>query len=214
MPAAPDDDIQPEVELLRRVARGDQGAFAELYDRLKRPIYALAVRMLGHPEEAEEVLQDVFLEVWKKAAEYDPERSRPFSWVIVKARSRALDRLRWRSRRPDHPATAVPLDHHPAPGEHHNGAAGGGPPFAPAPIGVDGGGHHQPWAAAERAEVLEAAFARLPEAQRTPLHLAFFLGMTHPEIADRLRQPLGTVKAHIRRGLTRLRGSLSEEDAP
>lgn len=204
-----DDDLRREVALLRRVGQGDQAAFAEFYDRLKRPIYSLALQMLGHPEEAEEVLQDVFLEVWKKAADYDAERSRPFSWVIVKTRARALDRLRWRSRRPDHPSSA-------------DGSRNGASPPTPSSTadGVDGAHPHrephQPHLAHERAEVLQAAVDRLPEAQRTPLHLAFYLGLTHAEIAARLQQPLGTVKAHIRRGLHRLRGTIREEevDAP
>ena len=174
--------------------------------------------MLGHPEEAEEVLQDVFLEVWRKAADYDPERSRPFSWVIIKTRSRALDRLRWRARRPDHlaAAPAVPSSIHPA-ATGAGQADGVTPPPHSDTAGLPEGeaapdGHHHPRAEAERAEMLQAAFARLPERQRTPLHLAFYLGMTHPEIAARLRQPLGTVKAQIRRGLQRLRGVIGKED--
>ena len=211
-------DPRHEAELLRRVAQGDQEAFAEFYDRLKRPIFSLALQMLGYPEEAEEVLQDVFLEVWRKAADYDPERSRPFSWVIIKTRSRALDRLRWRARRPDHLVAAPSASSgiHPA-DTGANQADGTAPPPRTVTPGLPEGeaapdGHHHPRAEAERAEMLQAAFARLPERQRTPLHLAFYLGMTHPEIAARLRQPLGTVKAQIRRGLQRLRGVIGKEE--
>ena len=202
---------QHEVELLRRIALKDQEAFAEFYDWLKRPVYSLAHQMLGHPEEAEEVLQDVFLEVWRKAADYDPERSRPFSWVIIKARSRALDRLRWRARRPDH----LSVTPEPGPTAGPNGAAevtsatlSPGEPAGSGTI-IDS---YQPGAAG-REEMLRAALARLPERQRTPLHLAFYLGMTHPEIAAQMHQPLGTIKAHIRRGLQRLRGLLGKEEA-
>lgn len=213
-------DPRHEAELLRRTAQGDQEAFAEFYDRLKRPIFSLALQMLGHPQEAEEILQDVFLEVWRKAADYDPERSRPFSWVIIKTRSRALDRLRWRARRPDHlaaaPAAASGIHPAAAGADQADGTVraphtvtAGLPEGEAAP---DGHHHHHPRAEAERTEMLQAAFARLPERQRTPLHLAFYLGMTHPEIAARLRQPLGTVKAQIRRGLQRLRGVIEKED--
>lgn len=211
-------DPRHEAELLWRIAQGDQEAFAEFYDRLKRPIFSLALQMLGHPEEAEEVLQDVFLEVWRKAADYDPERSRPFSWVIIKTRSRALDRLRWRARRPDHLAVApsAASSIHPAATGAAQADGTARPPHA-VTAGLPEGeaapdGHHHPQAEAERMEMLQAAFARLPERQRTPLHLAFYLGMTHPEIAARLRQPLGTVKAQIRRGLHRLRGVIEKED--
>lgn len=181
-----------EVELLARIARGDQGAFADFYDRLNRPVYSLLLRMLGgHAPEAEEVLQDVFLEVWRQAADYDPARARPFSWVIVKARSRALDRLRWRARRPDH----VPV------GDATNPAADDGVPAS---------AHDGSWCATERTEALQAVFDQLPAAQRTPIHLAFFLGLTHAEIAAHLGQPLGTVKAHIRRGLARMRDGFNQ----
>ena len=196
---AEDDNPRREVELLARISRGDQAAFAEFYDRLKRPIFTLALQMLGHPEEAEEVLQDVFLEVWKKAAVYDPERSRPFSWVIIKTRSRALDRLRWRARRPDHPTLETVGN------DSLNGAIPH--PVHPSAPGND----HHPHLDAERAEVLQAAFERLPETQRTAIHLAFYLGMTHSEIAARLQQPIGTVKAQIRRGIDRMRGTIGED---
>src|ERR1700759_3225847 len=95
--ATPQDAV--DREMLARVARGDSAAFAGLYDRLSGPLYSLAVKMLGDASEAQDVLQDVFVQIWRRAASYDPEQSSVFSWAMLITRSRVIDRLRARGRR-------------------------------------------------------------------------------------------------------------------
>src|SRR5919204_3721633 len=86
-------------EMIVRIGRGDQGAFSALYDRLSGPLYSLTVKMLGDPAEAQDALQDVFLQIWSRAGTYNPEQSSVFSWAVLLTRSRVIDRLRARKRR-------------------------------------------------------------------------------------------------------------------
>ena len=86
-------------EMIERIGRGDQSAFSALYDRLSRPLYSLALRMLGDAGDAQDALQDVFLQIWSRAATYNPEQSTVFSWTVLLTRSRVIDRLRARKRR-------------------------------------------------------------------------------------------------------------------
>src|SRR5713101_770306 len=86
-------------EMIARIGRGDQSAFIALYDRLSGPLYSLAVKMLGDAGDAQDALQDVFLQIWSRAATYDPEQSSVFSWTVLLTRSRVIDRLRARGRR-------------------------------------------------------------------------------------------------------------------
>jgi RNA polymerase sigma-70 factor (ECF subfamily) len=175
-----------ESQLLARTGAGDREAFRELYSRYSRPLYSLAVRLIGDAGEAEEQLQDAFLKIWQNAAAYDPQKSRPFTWAVTITRRTCIDRLR--RRRLQVPTT-------PLAGEEASSAA-------PAP---DRGAE-----AREDSERLRGALADVPAGQRTALELALFSALTHFEIARQLDQPVGTVKSWIRRGLLGLRTTLAD----
>jgi RNA polymerase sigma-70 factor, ECF subfamily len=179
-------------EMIARIGRRDQSAFSALYDRLSGPLYSLTVKMLGDPAEAQDALQDVFLQIWSRAGAYDPEKSSVFSWAVLLTRSRAIDRLRARERR------------------LRVGAASSGDEGKPAEV-ADASAVESVADTVNKND--EAAHVRfllntLPEEQRQAIELAFFGHLTHHEIAAQLGQPLGTVKARIRRGLLKLREQL------
>jgi RNA polymerase sigma-70 factor (ECF subfamily) len=174
--------LSPGQELIRRMAAGDRDAFAQFYDRYAPLAFALILRIVRDRSDASEVLQDVFWQAWEAAAAYEPGRGTPEAWVTIRARARAIDRVRSRRRRDevfvapaDEATTADPL-----------------PPMNPG----------------ERFEdraVVQSGLAQLSEAQREVIELAYYDGLTQSEIAERTRQPLGTVKTRIRLGLERLR---------
>jgi RNA polymerase sigma-70 factor (ECF subfamily) len=166
-----------DVELLGRVAGRDRGAFAALYDRLAPRVLGLALHLLRNHPDAEDVLQETFLQVWDRAGRFDPARCPADAWVLMIARCRAIDRLRRRR------------DAAPVPDELAAATAG------PA----------RELERAEAAARVSAAGAGLPAAQREAVGLAFFAGLTHGQIARRLGLPLGTVKTRIRLGVLRLR---------
>ena len=170
-------------ELVRRMAEGDRDAFRHFYDRHARQVYPLILRIVRDPADAADVLQEVFWEAWQSAASYDPGRGTPEAWIFMRARTRAIDRVRAVRRRSE--TFVAPVD------ERVMAAA------------ADPGGD-----AAERAEdrdLVLGALGQLPEAQREVIELAYYGGLTQTEIAERLKQPLGTVKTRIRLGLERLR---------
>lgn len=177
------------VRLAAAMARGDKAALARLYDLMGRPLYSLALRVTGDTAEAQDVVQDVFLQLWNKAADYQPTRGSYFSWAATLTRNRALDRVRMRKRR----------------GEIIRDSAND---IQPARDGDELDSGDLLWLR-EKAGAVRTALATLPDEQRAAIELAFFTGLTQLEIAERLREPLGTVKARIRRGLLRLRESLS-----
>jgi RNA polymerase sigma-70 factor, ECF subfamily len=176
-----------------RMAHGDASAVANLYDRHARAVYSLALRMLADAAEAEDVVQDVFTQAWRQAGLYDPARAPVIGWLLVITRARTLDRLRARRSRialagvgPD-PATVV--DSSPRPDAQA--------------IGLEQGTR------------VRAALASLSVAQREAIELAYYKGLSQSDIAERLQEPLGTIKTRIRSGLIRLRellhGSLGEQ---
>jgi RNA polymerase sigma-70 factor (ECF subfamily) len=170
-------------DLIRRMIAGDREAFGRFYDRYASLVYPLILRVVRDRSDAADVLQEVFWEAWQGAAGYDPSRGTPEAWMITRARTRAIDRVRAVRRRS---ATFVP------PVDEQLAAA-------PAETGGD---------AAERAEdrgVIRTALQALPPPQREAIELAYYAGLTQTEIAERIRQPLGTVKTRIRLGLERLR---------
>lgn len=170
--------------LLRAIAQKEEQALARLYDLYSSAVFGCLLRILGRPEEAEEVLLEVFWQAWEQADRYDPERGAPFTWLFAIARSRALDRLRARQRR------AATLE-----------AAGvEGWSDAPQPDTPEGDVLFREL----RGQVL-AALARLPAEQREAIELAYYGGLTQVEIAERTGIPLGTVKTRVRLGLLRLR---------
>lgn len=182
-PSAPDDS-----RLLEAVARGDEAAFAELYDRLSRPVFSLVLRIVRSPAEAEEVLQEAFWQVWERAPDYRAELGSAFCWVVTVARRKAIDRLRANSR---HLQRIEEAQH-----------ARNDDEFT-APVALDA------LAAGERSAAVRAALAKLGADERRAIALAFFDGLTHEEIATALRAPVGTIKARIRRGLLKLKPVLA-----
>lgn len=172
-----------EACLIARIGTGDRTAFRKLYARYNAPLFSLAVRMLGDTGAAEEALQDAFLKIWRHAAIFDSHRARPFTWAATITRRTCIDHLRKSSR---HPSTVALADFEPATADTPRQ-------------------HVEEHEAADR---LRAALAALPDAQRHTLELALFTELTQPQIADRLQQPLGTVKTWIRRSLLALRDSL------
>jgi RNA polymerase sigma-70 factor (ECF subfamily) len=178
-----------DAELLRRMGRSDREAFAQLYDRFSRPLFATAQRILSNPTEAEDIVQDVFLALWEKAADFDSTRGSAFAWAVTLTRNRAIDRVRMRKRRLEILSSAAPEDTGPQPSESNPNSA-------------------DDLVAKEQATAIRSAVASLPAEQQRAVELAFFGGLTQQEIAEKLREPLGTVKARIRRGLLRLRDTL------
>ena len=176
-------------EMLAHAARGDQQAFAQLYDRLSGPLYSLAVKMLGDVNEAQDAVQDVFVQVWRRAASYDPAQSTVFSWAMLMTRSRIIDRLRARGRRL-RVVTASTDDNDSTPAAVDASAVQNT---------ADTVGRN------DEAMRVRIILDKLPADQRQAIELAFFSELTHHEIAAQLNQPLGTVKARIRRGLLKLR---------
>lgn len=181
-----------DLEMIARIGRGDQTAFDALYDRLSGPLYSLALRMLGDAADAQEALQDVFLQIWSRAKTYDPQQSSVFSWTVLMTRSRVIDRLRARGRRLRVlvPSTDVEEDSTEA------ADASTAESVADTTDKNDEAGR------------VRSILNNLPSEQREAIELAFFTDLTHHEIAARLGQPLGTVKARIRRGLLKLRERL------
>jgi RNA polymerase sigma-70 factor (ECF subfamily) len=170
-----------DAALLARVARGEQRALKVLYDRWGSRALAVAHRVLASTSEAEEVVQEAFVEVWKRAAQYDVERGVVRAWIMTIVRSRAIDRLRARGA-VDRTVQGLERE---AP-----------PPPAPSPL-------EDAEARAER-ERVAAALAALPEAQRQVIELAYYEGITQREIAERTGEPLGTVKTRVRLALEKL----------
>lgn len=182
-----------DAELLARMAGGDRGACTELFDRNGAAVFGLLLRILQRRSEAEEMLQEVFLQAWRSAADYRPELSEPRSWLLMLARSRALDRLRSsraRSEREEVVVQQARLDGYPI----------------EQPLGL------ARLEAEERRRRIVGALERLPEEQRQAVELAFFGGLTHRGIARHLATPLGTIKSRILLGLRRLRETLEEPD--
>ena len=185
----PEDNSPAEyAALMQAMAGGDRAAFGRLYDRLSRPLYATARRILNDEREAEDIVHDVFLALWEKSADFDATRGSVFAWAVTLTRNRAIDRLRLHRRRAELLGDSAPSD-----------------------LGYDQAAPALDPAAAESAAAVRAAVARLPAEQQRALELAFFSGLTQQEIAERLQEPLGTVKARIRRGLLKLRDLLARQ---
>jgi RNA polymerase sigma-70 factor (ECF subfamily) len=173
-----------DIELLRAVARGDERAFASVYGRYSAILFGLLVRILHDRQEAEDVLQEVFLQVWQRASSFDASRGRPFTWLVTLARSRGIDRLRSLGSR-ERAALASAAESPEEASDAEDEAV-----------------------RSERGGVVRSALAEIPEEQRRALLLAYFEGLSQTEIAARLGQPLGTVKTRMRSGMMRLRERL------
>lgn len=179
--------------LVARMAGGEQEAMSSLYDETSSLLNGLLVRMLGRAEDAEEILMDVYMRAWKKASSFSPERGSVQAWLVIMARSMAIDRLRQRKAQADTPTfDVVELASLVAP---------------------DSSPETQTEDARLRRQVAAVLHA-LPPEQREVLELAFFSGFTHSELARHLGQPLGTVKSRIRMALGRLRSIFDQKMAP
>jgi RNA polymerase sigma-70 factor (ECF subfamily) len=185
------DDRAVELELIARVARRERAAFEELYTRYANILYATALKFLKEDADAQDVVQDVFIQIWDKAKLYDPAKGKPLTWALTMTRNRSIDRIRAIQRR-----TRLRDDFQ---AETFVGESEG---IREALTGVD---------ASEKAQILRAAVNKLSAQQREIVELAYFSGLTQSEIAERLGEPLGTVKARARRGLMKLKELLSDQ---
>ena len=184
-----ENERQIDAQLLARIAAGDEAAFGSLYDRFSPGLFSFVLKMTRDEKEAEDVLQEGFAHIWRRATTYDPARSSPFTWAVMILRNKAIDRLRVRQRleRTVEKAT-VEFSHFP---ESDETAAG------------------EPERREQGAQI-RSALTQIPAEQKQAVELAFFSGLTHEQIADKLGAPLGTIKARIRRGLLKLREFLQE----
>jgi len=173
-------------DLLHALARDDEAALAAIYDRYRLILFGLILRILHDRAEAEDVLQEVFLQVWRRAGDFDEARGRAFTWLVTIARSRALDRLRSAGSRARLTEAAAQT-----PRDDVSDAA------------MDA-------LKSETSTIVRQALAELPDEQRRTLFLAYFEGLTQVEIAARLGDPLGTVKTRMRSGLIKLRELLGQ----
>jgi RNA polymerase sigma-70 factor (ECF subfamily) len=178
-------ELEAEIALLKQIGRGDRQSFEQLYERFSGVLFSTAFRVLNNQEAAEDVLQDVFIQIWEKAPLYDPARGKPLTWAVTLTRNKAIDRLRSLQRRH---RLHDDVEKQAATFEQFDDRSS-----LDAVNGV------------ERAEMIRAALAKLSAGQRQAIDLAFFSGLTQSEIAARLNEPLGTIKARIRRGMMRLR---------
>jgi len=173
--------------LVALVARGEDGALAALYDRFGRTAYGLALRVLRDRELAEDAVQDAFMTVWRSADRFVPTRGKASTWILTFAHRRAVDVVRREQRRRTDPMPDTPVE-----GE------------SPAP-------DEEAWLRLQR-ERVQAALHKLPDQQREALELAYFGGFTQSELAERLGEPLGTIKSRMFSGLARLRELLDDTE--
>jgi RNA polymerase sigma-70 factor (ECF subfamily) len=175
----------PDADLLRAVAQGDEESLAAIYDRYRTILFGLLFRILGNRAEAEDILQEVFVQVWQRARDFDENRGKAFTWLVTLARSRAIDRLRSLGSR-SRTIEAATKESADAVADAVEDAIN-----------------------SERGEVVREALKELPEEQRAALLMAYFDGFSQSEIAERTNTPLGTVKTRMRTGMTKLREVLA-----
>lgn len=184
----PEQVQRTDAELIRSIAREDEAALAALYDRHGAILLGFITRILNNRAEAEDVLQEIFLQVWQHAADFDHERGTAFTWLVMRTRSRAIDRLR---------ALNLCARVAEASSEMSRGARD-----ALDDVSI-----------AEQREVIHRALADLTEKERHTLQLAYFEGLSQSEIASRLGEPIGTIKTRARQGLMKLRKLFSDKFA-
>ncbi len=184
-------EAQDDVSLIRLITEGQSAALAALYDRYGRLVFSLAFQVTNDAGVAEEITQEVFLQVWNKAATYQAEQGKVTTWITSVTRHRAIDSLRRRNARPE---------------GHQIEFADSDEPDLVDPTGVEDQVEFS-----QRSRAVRQAIALLPPEQQKALALAYFKGMTHQEIAELTGEPLGTVKTRIRLAMLKLRQILMEE---
>lgn len=175
-------ETSSDARLILAVRLGDQKAMGELYDRYSSLIYSVALRVLGETGAAEDILQEVFMQLWRKPAAFDAARGSLAAWLAVIARHRAIDALRKRKPETDLEDVIVSVEPDLAGGAERKRAA----------------------------EQIRRKLGEMPELQRSALEMAFFEGLTHSEIAAKTGAPLGTIKTRIRTALTTLRAAFAK----
>jgi len=186
-----EDGRAEEFELLRRVAQRERAAFEDLYARYVNILYASALKFVKQDSDAQDVVQDVFIQIWDKAKLYDPAKGKPLTWALTMTRNRAIDRIRAiqrRTRLRDEFGQETVIDE----------SAG----VREALSEVN---------ASEKGQILRTAVNQLSPQQKIVIELAYFGGLTQTEIAEKLGDPLGTVKARARRGLLKLKELLGDQ---
>jgi RNA polymerase sigma-70 factor (ECF subfamily) len=176
-----------DVALLRSISAGDRYAFSCFYDQYAKLLFSIAFRIVNDQKESEDVLQEVFVQIWDKAGSYNPGLGKPASWAVTLTRNKAIDFIRAHQRRSklmEHASTEM-LAH---------------PTFSSTA--------HEAVSGRDHAEMINSAVAELPADQRRAIEMAFFSGFTQNEISETLKEPLGTIKARIRRGMLKLRDRL------
>ena len=181
-----------DLDAVARMARGDQGALADLYDRHATAVYSLALRVVRRQEDAEDVTQQVFTQAWQSSARYDASRGVVAAWLLMMARSRAIDCLRRRNPARDGLSDDDRLAAIPDPGPTVEHVV----------------------ATSEQVERVRTAIEALPADQRTAVELAYYDGLTQSEIAARTATPLGTVKTRVRSALHALRAAVAAVGGP
>ncbi len=182
--------LATDQELMQRLVAMDESALGLLYDRYGGLCFSLALKMVGSPEAAEDIVQETFYRVWRQASGYDPQRARLTTWLSNITRNLCIDELRRRSARPQAIAGQE--------SEELMLAVATSPDVDPG---------EQAWLA-QRSKAVQDALSMLPAAQREALELAYFSGLSQSEIADHLGDPLGTIKTRIRLGMLKLRDTL------
>lgn len=182
---------QTDSDLLRQAALGEESALGVLYDRYAPALYGVALRISGERADAEEIVIDAFAQAWREAGRFQSARGSVIAWLTVICRSRAIDLVRARGRRGRLVASAHAEDPEQSPAM---GAGGGGAPGDPEQ--------------SERRTIVRGALDALSPPQRQAVELAFYEGLTHSEIAERLAEPLGTIKTRLRLGMEKLRDAL------
>jgi len=174
--------VPSDATLVSAIASGDESAMGHLYDRYSPIVYSIALRVLGDTGMAEDLLQEIFMQLWRNPAAFDSSRGTLAPWLVAITRNRAIDWLR--KRRPETPVAEVPLSIEPDLGSKTDFARSVGK--------------------------IRSLLDRMPPTQKDLLEMAYFEGLTHSEIAARTGQPLGTVKTRIRTGLRALRTALTQ----
>src|ERR1700677_4833718 len=188
-PVNEEEGTDKDVELLQRIGAKDRAAFAEFYDKYSTLLFSIASRILNDAGEAEDVLQETFVQIWEKAGNFNPKLGKASSWAAILARNKAIDRIRASQRRM-RLAKEASVEY---------------AVTAEAEETVNGAVHGR-----EKAKLIQSALVELPPEQRRAIEMAYFSGLTQNEISEELKEPLGTVKARIRRGMLSLRDQLED----